>query len=103
MREFTSLYSDLEQTLTMADWHRHRDAEQQRLHDKKEGTMNREKPVEKIEESILSVGDRVKVDNPVWQSSPGKVVRLHHTGEIVVRHDSNGAEHHHSPQDIKKA
>ncbi len=55
------------------------------------------------EANILSVGDRVKVDNPVWQSSPGKVVRLHHTGEIVVRHDSNGAEHHHSPQDIKKA
>ncbi len=36
MKEFTSLYSDLEQTLTMADWYRHREAEYQRLHDKKE-------------------------------------------------------------------
>lgn len=54
------------------------------------------------EANILSVGDRVKVDNSVWRSSHGKIVRLHHTGEVVVRHDLSGAEHHHSPQDIRK-
>jgi|TARA_B110001454_G_scaffold12235_1_gene11231 transcription antitermination factor NusG len=64
--------------------------------------MNIDTPVEKIEESILSVGDRVTVDNSVWKSTHGKVVRLHHTGEVVVRHADGGNEHHHSPQDIKK-
>jgi hypothetical protein len=43
MKEFTSLYSDLEQTLTMADWYRHREAEYQRLHDKKEEEEERTK------------------------------------------------------------
>jgi hypothetical protein len=35
MREFTTLHPDVEQTITMAEWHRHRDAEYQRVQKKK--------------------------------------------------------------------
>jgi frataxin-like iron-binding protein CyaY len=64
--------------------------------------MNFDTPVEKIEESILSVGDRVAViyDDLDYH---GKVIRIDFgSGEVVVMNDLNGQEHRHQPQNIRK-
>jgi hypothetical protein len=52
------------------------------------------------EESILSVGDRVRA---VKSDTSGKIIRIHFdSGEIVVMDDHHGAEHRYPPQDIRK-